>query len=157
MQFDGQSGAADLLQQRVEAIQAGLGHEIDLVSIPAHGAEEAPHLGKRCAPRPLDASERVAVLGQRIGELVPDGAHLEHHHADRVSDDVVELARDPRALLCHRDACGSLALALGPGGTLFCRFGLLGTLTQRIARDPGDHEPEGDEDEVADWRGPGML
>ena len=32
----------------------------------------------------------------------------------------------------------------------FRRFGLLGTLTQRVARDPGDHEPEGNEDEVAD-------
>ena len=113
MQPDGQAGAADLVQQRVEAVEAGLGHELDLVALAAHGAEETPHLGERRAPGPLDALERLAVLGERIGELVPDGADLEHHHADRVGDDVVELARDARALLGHRDACGRLALALG--------------------------------------------
>ena len=32
-----------------------------------------------------------------------DGADLQHHHADRVRDDVVQLARDPRALLGDRD------------------------------------------------------
>ena len=82
------------------------------------------------------------------GELVPDGADLEHHDADGVGDDVVELAGDPRTLLRHRDA-RRLALALGVRRALFRRFGLLGTLTQRVARDPGDHEPEGNEDEVA--------
>ena len=157
MQLDGQAGAADLVEQRVEAVEAGLGHELGFVPFAAHGGEETAHLGERCPAGPLDASERIAVLGHRVGELVPDGADLEHHHADGVGDDVVELAGDPRALLCHRDACGRLALALGLGGALFRRFGLLGTLTQGVARDPGDHEPEGNEDEVADWRGPGML
>ena len=109
------------------------------------------------APGPLDASERIAVLGQRVRELVPDGADLEHHHADGVGDDVVELAGDPCTLLCHRDACGRLALALGLGRALFRRFGLLGTLTQGVARDPGDHEPEGNEDEVADWQWAGDV
>jgi hypothetical protein len=80
---------------------------------------------------------------------VPDGADLKHHHADGVRDDVVELACDSRALFCYRDACGRLALTLGLGRAFFRRFGLLGTLTQGVARDPGDDEPEGDEDEVA--------
>ena len=83
---------------------------------------------------------------------MPDGADLEHHHADGVGDDVVELAGDPRALLRNRDTRGRLALALGPDRALFRRFGLLGPLTQGPARDPGDHEPEGDEYEVADWQ-----
>ena len=88
---------------------------------------------------------------------MPDGADLEHHHAHGVGDDVVELTGDPRTLLGHRDACSRLALALGVDGAFFRRFGLLGTLTQCVARDPGDHEPEGNEDVVADRRGPGML
>ena len=41
------------------------------------------------------------------------------------------------------------ALALGLDGAFFRRLGLLGTLTQRVARDPGDHEPKRNEDEVA--------
>ena len=44
---------------------------------------------------------------------MPDGADLEHHHADGVGDDVVQLARDARALLGHGDPGGRLALALG--------------------------------------------
>ena len=84
--------------------------------------------------------ERVAVLGERVRELVPDGADLEHHHADGVGDDVVELACDPRALLRHRDARRRLALALGLGRAFFRRFGLLGALAQGVACEPGDHE-----------------
>ena len=44
---------------------------------------------------------------------MPDGADLQHHHAHRVGDDVVQLARDPRTLLGDRDARRGLALALG--------------------------------------------
>jgi hypothetical protein len=39
-------------------------------------------------------------------EVVPDGADLEDHDADSVSDDVVELAGDAHTLLRHCDACG---------------------------------------------------
>ena len=91
------------------------------------------------------------------------GADLEHHHAHGMGDDVVELARDPRALLGHRDSCGGLSLALGErrahlrrlslalgkGRAHLRRLGLFGTLAQGVAGDPGDHEPEGNEDEVA--------
>ena len=38
------------------------------------------------------------------GHPVPHRPDLEDHHADRVGDDVVELAGDPRPLLGHRDA-----------------------------------------------------
>ena len=101
--------------ERVETVKARLWAELDFVAVAPHGAEEAPHLGERCPPGPLDAPERVAILGHRVGKLVPDGADLEHHDAHGVGDDVVELAGDPRALLRHRDACRRLALALGPG------------------------------------------
>ena len=86
---------------------------------------------------------------------MPDGADLEHHHAHGVGDDVVELARDPRALLGDRDARRCLSLPLGEGRAHLRRFGLLGTLAQGVAGDPGDHEPEGNEDEVAGrlWAG----
>ena len=124
--------------------------QLGFVPVAAHCGEETAHLGERCPPGPLDASERIAVLGQCIGEPVPDRADLEHHHADGVGNDVVKLAGNPRSFLCHRDTCGRLALALGQGRTLLRRFGLLGTLTQGVTGYPGDHEPQGDEYEVAD-------
>ena len=113
VQLDGQPGAADLVQQCVEAVEAGLRHELHFLPFASHRGQEASHLGERRAAGPLHAPERFAVLGERVGELVPDGADLEHHHADGVGDDVVELARDPRALLRDRDARRCLTLALG--------------------------------------------
>ena len=126
--------------------------QLGFVPVAAHCGEETAHLGERCPPGPLDAPERIAVLGQCIREPVPDRADLEHHHADGMGNDVVKLAGNPRTLLCHRDTCRRLALPLGPGRTLLRRFGLLGTLTQGVTRDPGDHEPERDEYEVPDWQ-----
>ena len=98
------AGAADLFQERVEAAETRLGCQFEVFAVAAHRPEEAAHLGERCAAGLLDASERIRVLGECFGELVPDGADLEHHHADSVGDDVVELARDPRALLGDGDA-----------------------------------------------------
>ena len=115
VQPDRKPGAADVVQQRVEPVDARLGRELEAVAVATHRPEEAAHLGKRCAAGPLDAPEGIPVLLEHLRELVPDGADLEHHHAHGVSDDVVELPRDPRTLLCHRDACGRLALALGLG------------------------------------------
>ena len=80
---------------------------------------------------------------------MPDGADLEHHHADGVGDDVVELARDPRALLGDGDARRRLALPLGLGRARLGRLGLLGPLAQREAGEPDDREQDRDEDELA--------
>ena len=80
---------------------------------------------------------------------MPDGSDLEHHHADGVGDDVVELARDARALLGDGDAGGRVPLPLGPGRTFLCRFGLRCPLAQREAGQPADREQHRDEDELA--------
>ena len=126
MQSHRQPGASDVVHQRVEGVEARLGAELDVVAVAAHRAEQAAHLGERCAAGLLDAPERVPVLGQRVGELVPDGADLEHHHAHGVGDDVVELAGDPRALLGHRDARRRLSLASRASGRAHLRrLGLL--------------------------------
>ena len=77
---------------------------------------------------------------ERVGQLVPDRADLQHHHADGVGDDVVQLARDPRALLGDRDARGRLPLPLGVRGALLGRLGLLGPLAQGEAGEPADRE-----------------
>jgi hypothetical protein len=129
VQLDGEPGAADLVQERVEAVEAGLRRELRLLAVAAHRGQQAPHLGERHAAGTLDAGERIAVLRERVGELVPDGADLEDHHAHCVGDDVVELACDPRALLRHRDAGRGFALALRLGGARFRCLGLLCALT----------------------------
>ena len=104
VQLDGQPGAADLLDQRVEAVKAGLRRELDAIAVTAHHTEQTAHLRQCAAPGLLDTPEGIAILGHRVGELVPDSADLQHHHADGVRDDVVQLARDPHPLLSHGDA-----------------------------------------------------
>ena len=116
------------------ASRPGWGPSSSLLVLAAHRAEQAAHLGERGAAGPLDALQRLAVLGLRLGELVPDRADLEHHHADGVGDDVVELAGDARALLGDGDARRGVPLALGLCRALLGGLGLLGALAQREAR-----------------------
>ena len=69
VQLDGKPGAADLVQQCVEAVEAGLRRELHLVPVASHRGQEAAHLGERGAAGPLYAPERIAVLGERVREL----------------------------------------------------------------------------------------
>ncbi len=103
------------------------------------------------AARPVCSTPRSAsrVLVELVRELVPDGPDLEHHHADRVGDDVVQLARDPRALLGNRHAGRRFALALGLGRARLGRVRLLDPRVQRETREPGDAEHERDEEHLA--------
>ena len=157
MQLDGKAGAPDLLQQRVEAVEARLWHELGFVAVAAHGRQQLAHLGERRPTCPLDIPERIAVLRQRIGEFVPDGADLKHHHAHGVGDDVVELARDPGSFLGHRDPCRRVSLPLGQGGAHLRRFGLLDTLPEGKAGDPGDRELQNGMKTSSSTECPGML
>ncbi len=97
--------------------------------------------------RSTSLSAPLVVL-EHGGQLVPDRADLEHHHADRVGDDVVQLACDPRALLGDRDACGRLALPFGLGRADLGRLGLLGALAQGKACGPAMREVDRDQDEL---------
>ena len=93
--------------------------------------------------------QRIAVLPLGIGQLVSHRAHLEHHHADGVGDDVVQLARDPGALLGDGDARGGLAFVLGVNGALLCRLRVDGAGAQGEAGDPHQHEHQRDEHEIS--------
>ena len=136
-----QAGAAEPRRAAASRLsRPGWGASSSVLAVAAHRAEQAAHLGERRAAGPLDAPQRLLVLAERVGQLVADGADLEHHHADGVGDDVVQLARDPRALLGDRDARRGLALALGVRRALLRRLGLRGALAQREAGEPGDRE-----------------
>ena len=87
------------------------------------------------AVRPVASTSRSASASSPSGRPVAHGAGLEHHHADRVGDDVVQLARDPRALLGGGEPRGL-------GGALLGSLGLGGALAQGEAGQPG--EPEHD-------------
>ena len=127
----------------------GWGASSRLVAVASHRPQQAAHLGERRTARLLDPAERVRVVGEVVGELVPDGPDLEHHDADGVGDDVVELAGDSRPLLGDRQAGRRLALALGMGCPCFRRIGLLGPRVQREAGEPRDPEQERDEQHLA--------
>ena len=148
VKLHGKAGAADLLEQGIETVETRLGVSSRSWPVLAHRPEQPAHLGKRRAACLLDTSERILVLHLRLGELVPDRADLEHHHADGVRDDVMELSRDARPLLCDRDPSGRLTLALGPGRTCFGRLGLLAAHPESEARGPGDSEVDGKQDEL---------
>ena len=130
-------------------------------SSPGWGASSTSSPSRRIAPssrrisasaaRPACSTPRSASRSsaQRVGEPVPDGADLQHHHADGVGDDVVQLARDPRALLGDGDARRRLALALGLAGALLGRLGLLGALAHAKPASQQIANSDGDEDELA--------
>jgi len=87
---------------------------------------------------------------------VPDGSDLEDHHADRVGDDVVQLARDPCPFLGDSDAGSRLALPFCPHGTCLRRLSLLRSGAQSEAHGPGDPELDGNKDELC-GRGAGDV
>jgi hypothetical protein len=73
------------------------------VLAPQH-AEQPAQLVQRLAPRRLDRAEGLA-RGLRARQREPAGdGRLHGHRAQRVRDHVVQLARDPRALVGHRVA-----------------------------------------------------
>ena len=157
VQLDRQPGPADLVQQRVDAVEAGLRHELGLFPFAAHRGEQAAHLGECGTACALDVRERPALLAQLVGKLMPDGAHLEHHHAHRVGDDVVEFARDPCTLLRDRDSCGRLALAFGLRRAGLGRLRLLRTVAEDKPRGPADAEVDRDDDQLGRRSGRGCC
>ena len=84
-----------------------------LLRAPEH-ADHAPHLGQRLAAGLLDDEQGLALLLLVGLEEPARRRRLDGHHADAVADDVVELARDPAALVGDGELCPLGALSLGP-------------------------------------------
>lgn len=101
-QLDGKSGLPNLCDETRERREPGLrGERGGLAFLPKNG-QEAAHLGQGLAPRLLDGEQRLAFALLLGREQPAYGAGLNRHHADRMGDDIVELAGDSPALLLDR-------------------------------------------------------
>ena len=101
-QLDRQAGLARLLDQPLDLLQAGLRGERGRLLGPSQDADHAAHLGERLAPGLLDDEQGLALLFLLGAEEPPCRGRLDGHDADAVPDHVVQLARDPRALVRDR-------------------------------------------------------
>ena len=93
-------------------LDAGLRLELLAVAVAAQHPEQPARLGQRLAAGLLDRGQRLARRRLLGAERVALGARLDDHHADVVGHEVVQLARDARALLGHRLVRAQLVLAL---------------------------------------------
>ena len=97
--LDRQPGCGQRRRELVDAGQARLRRERELLVVAPEHPEEPPHLGQRLLTRVLDRIEGRPRLVRGMREHPSAAPGLEHHHADPVCDDVVELPGDPCALL----------------------------------------------------------
>ena len=101
----------------------------------AQHAEQLAHLGQRLAGRARIASSGARASARVAVERGLGGVGLDRDHADAVGDDVVQLARDPAALLGDRGARAALALALEMQRQLSSRALLLAQAAHDAAGD----------------------
>ena len=119
----------------------GCGARLVLVARPGAGSPSRRcSSATACRLERLDRGQRLLRLGRIAVDHDARGAGLDAHHAHVVGDDVVQLARDPHALLEHRAPRVLLALALGLQGALLGRRGLRRALAQGEAGEPRDRE-----------------
>ena len=111
------------------------------------------------------AGDRLERLGGRLRVVRRQalaGGRLDHHHADRVRHDVVQLRRDPGPLVAHRQRGVGLALRLelpGPGRQLVGHHGALAQPPPRPPAGDGDEQVRRRrvaEDRRSGHRGPGQ-
>ena len=99
VQGDGQTAAPDALDEGRDVTQAGLRCERLVAVVGAQDAEHAPHLDQCRAPARLDLLQRRGDVTRVCFRSGAGAGGLQHHHAEVVADDVVQLARDPAALV----------------------------------------------------------
>ena len=128
----------------------GCGSQSRCVLGASQDADEPAHLRERGASGLLDRDQRLALALLVLAEQAAHGGGLDGHHAHRVTDDVVQLARDARALLRDGRARLGLALALEPLCALDRAGRRLELAADREAREPREGERERDPGDFAE-------
>ena len=117
-QVDRQLALRRLRDQLRQLREVGLRRQRVVLALAAQEAEQPVQLDDGLPAGRLDRAERLLRLVGPPRHHPPRRARLDAHHADVVGHDVVQLARDPDALLEHRPARVLLALALQLGRLL---------------------------------------
>jgi hypothetical protein len=118
----------------------------------AQHSEQAAHLGERLSARLLDRNKRFAGRLLSRPERKPLCPGLHDHHADAVSDHVVELARDSSALLGDCQSRGLLLFPLECRGPRLQRGGQPLPVAEEPTRQPDAGVEGAGHDEVV-WLG----
>ena len=101
-ELDGQPARPQAGDQVVEPAEARLRRELERVVVVRSISSSRRISVSACSPARSIASSASRVSGAPGRELAPPAARLQHHHADRVGDHVVQLPGDPGALLLDR-------------------------------------------------------
>src|SRR5437588_1521155 len=148
-ELDGKPGLARARDELVDVVEARLRRERRRLLGPPENADEAAHLRERLAPGLLHDEQGLALPLLLGKEEAPRSGGLHGHDADAVADHVVELARDPRALLGDRHARVLLACAFEPIGSLRRLGDLLAPRRQEVPGGPHGGEQDERPDEVS--------
>jgi hypothetical protein len=101
-QLDWQTGITNLPDEAIEVAQARLRREHGGLVRRSEDIHQAAHLVERLAAGRLDGNESLDRLVGIRRQRPPPATRLEDDHADRVGNDVVQLASDPSPLVGHR-------------------------------------------------------
>ena len=126
------------MHQHVEMTKGGLWRELLLVSrLAQHGHQPAQlrHGAPTCR---LDREQRFAGLFRLPVQCLPSRACLQHHQADAVRHDVVQLTGDSRALVGDGGLDLLLLLGLQLGRAGLEAVPTQSTAAQRLAKGPRD-------------------
>ena len=113
---------------------------------PAQHPEDAAQLVHRLAPGGLDVRQRGGGVLRGAVEASPGRRGLDHHHAHRVGDDVVEFAGDPSPFVGDSPLCDEFTLALGALEPFLEHVGGLASSPEVVA----DHEGGDEHDDTRD-------
>ena len=141
-----QPGAADLVDQRVEVAEAGLGDELGVVVGLAHRAQEVAHLGEGGTPGLLDAEQGAACRRParpgRLWRTAPTCSTI-------TLTEWATMSCSSRAIRARSSATAMRAavsaLPLGVDGASLGGLGLGGPAPKGEAGEPGDGEQPGHE------------
>jgi hypothetical protein len=141
--------------EQVQRREPGLGLGRHVVG--AQGAQQPAHVLERAPPGLLDHAQRPGRLLRGLLDQVGAHARLDGDHAHRVGHDVVQVARDPGALIGDGPA-GQLLPGLLQGGRLLLKGpgmvakgqGMVATGRDRHAERPDHHEHDRDVADLED-------